>query len=66
MKSWKTTAAGIAAGIAIILPQIQLFLAENGGFGEIDWKIVVTGLGAMGIGWFSRDNNVSSENAGAK
>lgn len=62
MKSIKTTIAGIAAGVALIAPQIVNIC--NGDPVSID--LIVAGLAAMGCGWFARDNSVTSEDAGAK
>jgi len=65
MKSWQTTMAGILAAVAILCVQAAALLdsdpATNPAYGE-----VVAALGLLGIGWFARDNNVSSEDAGAK
>jgi len=61
MKSWKTTLAGAIAALGA-------FLAEANGIPE--WLQFVGKLlayiGTAGIGLFARDNNVSSEVAGAK
>ena len=51
-------------GVGIIIPQIMNWY--NNGFDAIVWEQVFTGLGAMGIGFFARDNNVTSIDAGAK
>lgn len=64
-KSWKTTLAGvggICAGIAALISSLT-------GGDQIDWNAasVALGLVSAGItGLFARDNNVSSEDAGAK
>lgn len=63
MKSWRTTVLGIIAGLLMVLPEIQDLLTDPSTF---DLEVVLSGLSAMGIGWFARDNNVSSEKAGAK
>lgn len=62
--SWKTTAAGIVSGIAIILTQVSYLLDANP---ETVFSIeaVFAALGVIGIGFFARDNDVSSEKAGA-
>lgn len=62
IKSLKTTVAGVLAGIAILAPQALNLL--NGE--PVSWDLVVAGLGALGVGVFARDNNVTSEDAGAK
>jgi hypothetical protein len=56
--SWKTTTAGIVSGIAIIATQFSYLL-------DADPATVFAALGVIGIGFFARDNNVSSEKAGA-
>ena len=62
LKSIKTTIAGIAAGVALVAPQVVNLC--NGDPVQVD--LVIAGLSAMGFGIFARDNSVTSENAGAK
>ncbi len=64
MKSWKTTATGILAAIGLVIPNIQAILSD--GMGAFSWEVWAAALGAAGFGFFARDNNVSSEEAGAK
>lgn len=59
MKSWKTTLAGAIGAIATFLagqetPSLKLI-------GQI-----LTGVSVTLLGLFARDNNVTSEDAGAK
>lgn len=62
--SWKTTVAGITAGLAIILSQVSyLFDADPQTVFSVE--AVISALGLIGIGFFARDNNVTSEQAGA-
>lgn len=64
MKSWKTTVVGILAGLSIILAQVSyLFDADPQTVFSVE--AVFSALGIMGIGFFARDNNVTSEQAGA-
>jgi ammonia channel protein AmtB len=61
--SWKTTVAGITAGLAIILSQVSyLFDADPQTVFSVE--AVISALGLIGIGFFARDNNVTSEQAG--
>lgn len=65
-KSVKTTIAGVCAGLGIILHMCSGLFAEGGpGIGGLFEAENVTqllaGLGAMGVGIFARDDNVSSE-----
>ena len=62
MNSWRTTTLGIIAGLILILPELQHLLGDAGSF---DLSVLISGLSAMGIGFFARDNNVTSEQAGA-
>lgn len=63
-KSWKTTVAGITAGTAIILSQVSyLFDADPATVFSVE--AVISALGLIGIGFFARDNSVTSEQAGA-
>jgi len=62
--SWKTTTAGIVAGLAVILTQVA-YLLDADPETVFSLEAVFAALGVMGIGWFARDNNVTSEQAGA-
>ena len=62
MKSYKTTLAGIAA---ILVAAASVFTGLSDGT-AVDWTAVI-GAVIAGIGLIAaRDNNVSSEQAGAK
>lgn len=63
-KSWKTTAAGITAGIAIILTQVS-YLLDADPATVFSIEAVISALGLIGIGFFARDDKVTSEQAGA-
>ncbi len=65
MKSWKTTLIGILTGAGILVVQLIAVLDSDP---ETTWSIAQfsAGLAAMGIGWFARDNDKSSEDVGAK
>jgi hypothetical protein len=65
MKSWQTTAAGVATIIAIASGAIRL-LADGNPETNPDWNTVIGGLTAGIIGLCARDNKVSSEAVGAK
>lgn len=65
MKSWRTTAAGFALGLSILAGEAAALLDDDPTT-EFSIAKVITALGALGLGWFSRDNKVSSEDAGAK
>ena len=65
MTSKKTTAAAILAALAIIFIQIG-YLIDNDPATVLDFSRIVEALGLLGIGWFARDNDTSSEQAGAK
>ena len=62
--SWKTTAAGIVSGIAIIATQVS-YLLDADSATVFSLEAVFAALGVIGIGVFARDNKVSSESAGA-
>lgn len=63
--SWKTTSAGVLAGIAIIATQVS-YLLDADPATVFSIEAVFAALGMIGIGFFARDNNVSSEQVGAK
>jgi len=65
MKSWKTSLGGVLAGLSLLLGQASTVFDSdpntNPSFTE-----VVAAFGMLGLGLAARDNNVSSESAGAK
>lgn len=65
MKSWKTTAAGVAA-ILTAIAGVLTGLSGDAGVAGIDWTSTIAAILA-GVGLIaSRDNNKSSEQVGAK
>lgn len=65
MKSWKTTTAGVGA-ILVALGSAMTAMFDADPLTVPDWGAVVAAIIA-GIGLISaRDNNVTSEQAGAK
>lgn len=64
-KSWKTTAAGIAAGVGMIASQVTALIDDDPAT-EFSIAVIITALGAMGLGWFSRDKDVSSKSSGVE
>ena len=65
MKSWKTTAAGIAGFLAVLAPNVQSVL-DNDPATVANWGAVIAALTvAIGL-FFARDKDVSSEQEGIK
>jgi len=63
--SWKTTAAGVFVALAAVLTQASAALDGNPET-IADWSAVLVAVSAA-VGLFmARDNDVSSEDAGAK
>jgi len=65
MKSWKTTTVGVLAGLSILSLQASALL-DNDPETVFSIEAVFAALAAIGIGFFARDNGVTSEAAGAK
>ena len=65
MKSWRTTVLGVVTGLGIVCTQLVAML-DSDPETVFSLEVLLTGLAAMGIGYFARDNSVSSETAGAK
>jgi len=63
--SWKTTVAGIAVAVGILAAQIGNVLDDDPET-VFSYAALVTALGSLGIGWFSRDKNVSSKASGVE
>lgn len=65
MKSWKTTTAGIAAAVAAIANAVANHF-DGDPATKAEWGLVIAAVTAA-VGLFkARDNDVSSEDAGAK
>jgi hypothetical protein len=63
MKSWKTTLSGVATILGGVAGAIKLYLSGNVGEAiTVGFTAITTGIGLIA----ARDNNVSSEQAGAK
>jgi len=60
-KSWKT----LAGAVLVALGAIGAVLTGEQTIADA-WPLITAALGAIGIGWFARDNDVSSEDAGIK
>ena len=65
MKSWKTTVAGIIAGLVPLLTAVAALL-DGDPATEPNWTLAISGV-VIAIGFITaRDNSVTSESAGAK
>ncbi len=62
-RSWKTTLFGVILGI---VGAAQQYGIKVGHVGNGDWLGLAGIVSAVGLGASARDNNVSSEEAGAK
>ena len=60
MKSWKTTFAGAITAVGVYLESIP-----EPSYVPVIGKVLI-GVGTFLVGLFARDNNISSEQAGAK
>ena len=63
--SWKTSAAGVLGAIGIIATQLS-YVFDTDPNTTFSVEAFIGAFALIGIGWFARDNNVSSEQAGAK
>lgn len=61
--SWRTLLAGLLGAAAIIAPHLKA--AIDGDPATVcDWNVVIGAfIGLGGLGWFARDDSVSSEQA---
>lgn len=64
VKSWRTTFFG-TGGAAILLFNQVMALADQDPTTLCDWGIVATSIGIAVAFFYSRDNGVTSEEAGA-
>lgn len=58
MKNWKTTLFGFGSGLALLLKNI-LAVLDNDSATNFDITEVSAALGLLGIGWFSKDKDVT-------
>ena len=65
VKSWQTTAVGFLGGLVLAATQI-IALLDNDPETVFQMSLLVSALGIMGIGYFARDNNKTSEDVGTK
>ena len=63
--SWRTTLSGVFAGIVLLLGQAQTLLDDDETTNP-EYTVIMAAIGMLGLGISSRDNAVSSEDAGAK
>ena len=65
VKSWQTTILGAIVALSLLLDQVK-FLIDNDPATSLDLQVVIAALGALGLGWFARDNDKTSERVGAR
>lgn len=60
VKSYKTTTYGFIAGLAIVLMQVS-FILDADPETNLDFARIIEALALMGIGWFAKDGDKSTE-----
>jgi len=65
MKSIKTTILSVLAALAIVIPE-ALTVFDDDPTTNPNFSLIFAAITAAGAGTAARDNNVSSESAGAK
>lgn len=63
--SWRTSVVGILSGVALLIGQVVAVL-DGDPATVFSFEQFAAGLGMLGLGWFARDKNVSSEEQGVK
>jgi len=67
LASWKTTLVGVLGAIATAITMIALPILDGDPATSPAWgEAIPLILTALGIGWFARDDDKSSESVGAK
>jgi hypothetical protein len=56
--NWKTTLAGVLTGAPLIACQL-FHVCSVGHVGNLDWLQVLSGVGAIFMGAYAKDNNVT-------
>lgn len=62
--SWRTTAVGVLGAFMILCTQ-AIAVLDSDPATNISFSEVLTALSVLGVGWFARDEVVTSRNAGA-
>jgi len=62
-KNWKTTLFGVLTGLLMLGNELMAVLDDDPTT-KFSVPMCITALGAMGIGWFARDKDVSSKASG--
>ncbi len=57
MKNWKTTLAGVLAGLLFIIPVVQQWLASGSG----NWRELLKGLVLALLGIFASDGKATGQ-----
>lgn len=65
MKSFKTSLWGIIGGLGMIATQVY-YIFDGDPATTFSTAVIIAALAAMGIGINARDNDVTSEKAGAR
>lgn len=63
LRSWQTTVVGFLGGLAMVAVQLQYAL-DSDPQTVFDKAVLVTGLTLMGLGFFAKDGNKSTEDVG--
>jgi len=63
LKSWKTTAVGVLTGIGLIVTQLVAVL-DGDPATIFDYKVLLAGLAALGIGCLAKDGDKKSTDLG--
>ena len=64
IRSLKTTISGVLLGLFLVIGELADAVGiplEGFTNGEFDPQLLAAGLAALGLGWFARDDNQSSE-----
>ncbi len=63
--SWRTSAVGFLGGVSLLITQVVALLDSDPAT-VFSVEQVIAALALLGVGWFARDKNVTSEQQGLK
>lgn len=63
--SWRTTLSGVFSGLVLLLGQVQTLLDDDAKTNP-EYTVIMAAVGMISMGWNARDEQVTSEQAGAK